>query len=38
MCDLRQYIYSKSPGDTVNIVYTRNNRNYEIEVTLARKY
>ena len=38
MCTLRQYIYSKKPGDTANIVYIRKNRQYEAEVTLARKY
>ena len=37
MCNLRQYIYSKKPGDVVNIVYIRNNRQYEEEVMLVKK-
>lgn len=37
MCNLRQYIYSKRPGDTVNIVYMRKNREYEVEVKLIKK-
>ena len=38
MCTLRQYIYSKMPGDKVNITYIRKNKEAEVELTLARKY
>ena len=37
MSELRCYIYSKNVGDEVNIRYIRNNRPYEVNVTLAKK-
>lgn len=37
MSELRCYIYSKSVGDKVDIRYIRNNRQYEVNVTLAKK-
>ena len=37
MCDLRCYIYTKKPGDTVTLKIQRNNREMEIEATLKRK-
>ena len=37
MCDLREYIYSKNVGDTVNLAVLRNNREREIKVQLVRK-
>lgn len=37
MSELRCYIYSKSVGDKVDIRYIRNNRQYEANVTLAKK-
>ena len=37
MCDLRCYIYTKKPGDTVNMKIKRNNREIEVEATLKRK-
>ena len=37
MCDLRCYIYTKKPGDTVALKIQRNNREMEVEATLKRK-
>ena len=37
MNDLREYIYSKKPGDTVTLKIKRGKINREINVTLARK-
>lgn len=37
MCDLRSYIYTKKPGDTVTLKIQRNNREMEVEATLKRK-
>ena len=37
MCDLRCYIYSKKPGDTVSIKLQRNGRDYVVEATLKKK-
>ncbi|MGN1327162.1 MAG: S1C family serine protease [Clostridia bacterium] len=37
MSELRCYIYSKNVGDEVNIRYIRNNKQYEVNVTLAKK-
>ena len=37
MCDLREYIYSKNVGDTVNLTVLRNNKERNIEVKLKRK-
>ena len=37
MCDLREYIYSKSPGDMVKLTVMRNNRERLIDVELSRK-
>ncbi len=37
MSDLREYIYRKKPGDIIKITYTRNSKEYEIDVTLGRK-
>ena len=37
MCDLRCYIYTKKPGDTVTLKIQRNNREIEIEAKLKRK-
>ena len=34
MSTLRQYIYSKQPGDTVNLKYLRGNRENEVVTTL----
>ena len=38
MSELRQYIYSKKPGDIVKIIYYRNNRQNDMEVILSKKY
>ena len=38
MSDLRQYIYSKVPGDSVTIKYMRGNKEYDVSVTLVKKY
>ncbi len=35
MCDLRSYIYTKSPGDTVNLTIFRNNKEININVQLS---
>lgn len=37
MSQLRTYIYSKKPGDIVNITYLRNNKEYIVQVELAKK-
>lgn len=37
MCDLREYIYSKNVGDTVNLTILRNNKEKNIEVRLSKK-
>ena len=37
MCDLRCYIYSKKPGDTVHLKIQRNEREREIEAVLKKK-
>ena len=37
MSALRRYIYEKEIGDVINIRYIRNNREYEVQVTLAKK-
>ena len=37
MSELRNYIYRKSPGDTVKLTINRNNKEYEIEVTLSKR-
>lgn len=37
MCDLREYIYTKNIGDTVNLTVLRNNRELAIEIKLSRK-
>ena len=38
MSTLRQYIYSKAPGDRVVLRYIRGNKEYEISVELSKKY
>ena len=35
--DLKEYIYSKSPGDKVNVEITRNKSNEELSVVLSKK-
>ena len=37
MCDLREYIYSKNVGDTLNLTILRNNKEKNIEVRLSKK-
>ena len=37
MCDLRCYIYTKKPGDTVTLRIQRNNKEMEILASLKRK-
>lgn len=37
MSDLRKYIYSKEPGDVVKVVYLKNNRKKEVNLTLVKK-
>ncbi len=37
MCDLRTYIYSKSPGDIITFEVLRNNRNISMQVMLTKK-
>ena len=37
MRELREYIYSKKPGDEVKIKYLKNNKKYEINVKLVKK-
>lgn len=37
MCDLRCYIYTKKPGDKVNIQIQRNGRKMQVEAVLKKK-
>ena len=37
MSKLREYIYSKKPGDTVTITFMRNNKERDIQVELTKK-
>lgn len=37
MCNLRSYIYTKKPGDTVTINLLRNHREMTIQVVLGKK-
>ena len=37
MCDLREYIFEKNPGDEVKIKLLRRNIEKEIVVTLEKK-
>ena len=37
MCDLRCYIYTKKPGDEVNLTILRNNKEQQLKVTLGKK-
>ncbi len=37
MCDLRCYIYTKKPGDTVTLKIQRNNKEIEVEAVLKKK-
>lgn len=36
MSDLREYVYSKKPGDTVKIKYMRSGKTIEVDVILAK--
>lgn len=36
MAELREYIYSKKPGDEVRIIYLKNNKKTEIKLKLAK--
>ncbi len=37
MSELRNYIYRKKPGDKIQITYTRNNKEYQIDIILSKK-
>lgn len=37
MCDLRSYIYTKYPGDEVNLTIYRNGKQIEVRVKLKSK-
>ena len=37
MSELRAYIYSKKVGDNVRVKYLRDNKEYEVEIKLAKK-
>ena len=37
MLDLRKYIYEKEVGERVNIKYIRGNKEYQVNITLAKK-
>lgn len=37
MCDLREYIYEKNPGDEVDLEILRDNKNIKVKVKLSRK-
>ena len=37
MCTLRRYIYTKVPGDEVNLTILRNKKEYNVKIKLGRK-
>ena len=37
MSELRNYIYTKTPGDKVSLIINRNNKEYKIEITLGKR-
>ena len=37
MCDLREYIYTKKVGDSVNLTVLKNNKEVNIEIKLSKK-
>lgn len=37
MCDLREYIYGKNPGDEIILSFIRNSKNYQVKIILGRK-
>ena len=37
MSELRNYIYQKKPGDIINLIINRNNKEYSIEITLGKR-
>lgn len=37
MSKLRQYIYTKSPNDTINLTFLRNNKENNITITLGKR-
>ena len=37
MSELRNYIYTKAPGDKVSLTINRNNKEYTIEITLGKR-
>ena len=37
MSELKRYIYQKSPGDSVKLYIKRNNKDFELDVELAKK-
>lgn len=37
MSELRNYIYQKNPGDIVTLTVSRNNKEYQVEVTLKKR-
>lgn len=37
MSELRNYIYKKNPGDIVRLTILRNNKEYQVDVTLKRR-
>lgn len=37
MSELRNYIYTKAPGDKVTLIINRNNKEYKIEITLGKR-
>lgn len=37
MSELRNYIYTKAPGDKVNLIINRNNKEYTVGITLGRR-
>ena len=37
MSELRNYIYTKAPGDKVNLIINRNNKEYTVEIMLGKR-
>ena len=37
MSELRNYIYQKNPGDIITLTVSRNNKEYQVEVTLKKR-
>ena len=37
MSELRKYIYTKKPGDVITATVRRNNKDYNVDITLSKR-